>query len=144
MNKIEYEKQLKVLTAAQKRLEKKKLALREKEKELAAQELEAFSQLDLTCVSNCYGRGCGEIFQPRETVYIQTYWYETPSGCTGGDQWYRSEGQFDCPHCGHRNREHDHPVVNHNKRFAFKGQVESHDENGDPPRVGVQSTRSYR
>jgi hypothetical protein len=37
--------------------------------------------------------------QIRSLTYIQTHWYETPYGCTGGDLWREGEGQFDCPKC---------------------------------------------
>lgn len=36
-------------------------------------------------------------------VYIQTHYYVSPHGCTGGDYWRQSEGQYHCP-CGHLNR----------------------------------------
>ena len=54
--------------------------------------------------SAAYGRGCGAKFFIKEITYLQTHWYETPSGCTGGDTYHLGEGQFECPMCNHRNR----------------------------------------
>lgn len=59
----------------------------------------------IQCESNpAYGKGCGAKFFVKDITYIQTHWYETPSGCIGGDMWHQGEGQFECPQCGHRNR----------------------------------------
>lgn len=59
----------------------------------------------IACESSAaYGRGCGLKFFIKEVTYIQTHWYEKPSGCSGGDMWHEGEGQFECPCCGHRNR----------------------------------------
>lgn len=66
-----------------------------------------------------YGEGCGMGFQIGGLEYIQTHWYESPYGCTGGDNWFESEGQFDCPACGHRNRLYDKPDIEALK-YLFK------------------------
>ena len=59
----------------------------------------------IECESNAsYGKGCGLKFFIKEVTYLQTHWYERPSGCTGGDTHRQGEGQFECPCCGHRNR----------------------------------------
>lgn len=59
----------------------------------------------IQCQSNAaHGRGCGDKFFIRDITYIQTHWYESPHGCTGGDMHHEGEGQFECPSCGHRNR----------------------------------------
>lgn len=62
-------------------------------------------------LARCTGRGrpCGRSTQIRKLIYIQTFFYIRPHGCTEGDYWKRGEGQFDCPHCGHRNRLYDRP-----------------------------------
>jgi hypothetical protein len=31
--------------------------------------------------------------------------YEPPYSCTGGDYWYESEKQYECPSCGERQRD---------------------------------------
>lgn len=59
----------------------------------------------IQCESNAaYGKGCGSKFFIKDLSYIQTHWYESPRGCSGGDMWHEGEGQFICPQCGHRNR----------------------------------------
>lgn len=37
-------------------------------------------------------------------VYIQTHWYTSPHGCTGGDYWNQGEAQWQCPNCWFVNR----------------------------------------
>lgn len=54
---------------------------------------------------------CGRRTRVSRLVYLQTHWYVTPHGCTGGDYWRPGEGQFDCPKCGARNRLYDRPDV---------------------------------
>ena len=48
--------------------------------------------------------GCGKYTPIGDLIYIQTYWYTPPYGCTGGDYWNMGEGRFQCPHCGAENR----------------------------------------
>jgi len=36
--------------------------------------------------------------------YIQTHWYTSSHGCTGGDYWNTGEGNWRCPSCGFLNR----------------------------------------
>jgi len=63
------------------------------------------SKIAVICEDNhAYGKGCGAGFYIDELEYIQTHWYESPYGCTGGDNWHQGEGQFICPKCAHRNR----------------------------------------
>jgi hypothetical protein len=61
--------------------------------------------------SAAYGAGCGLKFFIKEVTYIQTHWYEKPSGCSGGDMWHEGEGQFECPCCGHINRLYKRPEI---------------------------------
>lgn len=63
------------------------------------------------CSNNNYGKGCGQALEIGELEYLQTHWYESPHGCMGGDTWHSDEGQFDCPHCGHRNRLYNRPEI---------------------------------
>jgi hypothetical protein len=65
----------------------------------------------VACTSNNFGKGCGTALEIGELEYIQTHWYESPHGCSGGDHWHEGEGQFICPHCGHRNRLYDRKDV---------------------------------
>lgn len=53
---------------------------------------------ELTCGN------CKTMHRIKNLVYIQTYWYVQPHGCTGGDYWNTGEGYFICPDCNIRNR----------------------------------------
>lgn len=37
-------------------------------------------------------------------TYIQTFYYVSPRGCSGGDYYMPSEGRYTCPRCGELNR----------------------------------------
>jgi hypothetical protein len=54
---------------------------------------------------------CGHGAAIGSLTYIQTHWYESPHGCTGGDMWHQDEGQYDCPSCGCRNRLYNQPDI---------------------------------
>lgn len=58
----------------------------------------------ITCEGSRYGKGCGARLRIGDLTFIQTHWYERPSGCTDGDKWHEADGEFDCPKCGRRNR----------------------------------------
>lgn len=77
------------------------------------------------CTDNNHGKGCGMALKVGELTYIQTHWYESPHGCTGGDIWHQGEGQFFCPHCNHRNRLYDRPEIEKLKHL-FKDSVDEH------------------
>ncbi len=47
---------------------------------------------------------CDKPHQIRTLKSIQTHWYTSPHGCTGGDDWNEGELQFICPETGVRNR----------------------------------------
>lgn len=83
------------------------------------------SKTQITCIGNKYGDGCGKKTEVRKLVYIQTHWYESPWGCTGGDDWHRGEGNFDCPKCGHRNRLYNRQELEELK-YLFKSIVEEY------------------
>ncbi len=57
------------------------------------------------------GKGCGSLHAVADAVYIQSYWYESPHGCTGGDMWHLGEGGWICPSCGHENRLYETPEI---------------------------------
>ena len=66
----------------------------------------------VTCETNArHGAGCGRKYFIKNIPYIQTHWYETPIGCSDGDTWHAGEGQFECPHCKHRNRLYNKPEI---------------------------------
>jgi len=60
---------------------------------------EAIGNSFLTC------RSCKKKSKVSTIVLIQTHWYVAPQGCTGGDYWNAGEKQYNCPKCGHRNRD---------------------------------------
>jgi hypothetical protein len=61
-------------------------------------------QTTITCEGGYRNVVCGAELVIGDLTYIQTHWYEGPHGCTGGDRWHPSGGEFDCPRCGVRNR----------------------------------------
>lgn len=102
-------------------IEQLKARRAELEKELH----EATGRVFVKCEDNNYGKGCGRKSRLRNLTYIATHWYTEPYGCTGGDYWSEGEGQFDCPHCGHRNRLYNRKEVQALKHH-FKAVVDSH------------------
>lgn len=129
------------------------MARREIERKLAdvdAKRAKLLAELDaskrrtlVTCTRNCYGDGCGAKTQIGKLIYIQTRWHVPPSGCTEGDYWLDSEGQFDCPKCGHRNRLYDRKDIEALK-YQFKGIVDTYDEHGYPPKVDMTKLRENK
>ena len=47
---------------------------------------------------------CNNDYPISTQEYIQTHWYTSPHGCTGGDYWNEGEANWICPGCGFRNR----------------------------------------
>jgi transcription initiation factor IIE alpha subunit len=106
----------------------KKLEVVEKKRDLLLEaESDAFGRKYITCTSNVAyrGNGCGKRFQIRNLTYIQTHFYISPWGCTGGDFWKEGEGQFDCPKCGYKNRLYDRKEFQELKQY-FKDIVDEH------------------
>lgn len=73
------------------------------------------------------GKGCGELHPISTLEYIQTHWYVSPHGCTGGDYWKESEGQWICPSCGHRNRLYASPEIE-DLKSSFASVVKVHED----------------
>ena len=73
------------------------------------------------------GEGCGMASEIGDLTYIQTHFYIHPHGCTGGDYWKCGEGQFDCPHCGYRNRLYNREDIQE-LRLCFKNTEDSHED----------------
>lgn len=72
--------------------------------------LKALRNANLKCTAiACYK--CRTGHQINSLVYIQTYYYIQPSGCTDGDYYKQGEGSWDCPSCGRRNRLYDKPEI---------------------------------
>jgi len=73
------------------------------------------SEIVVQCESSSIGDGCGQGHKIKDLVYIQTYWYTPPRGCTGGDYWNMGEGRFTCPTCGCINRLYNRPDIEEKK-----------------------------
>jgi len=59
---------------------------------------EAKAKLSIKCES------CKKFHRIKDLVVIQTHWYTSPYGCTGGDYWSQGELHFICPVTKVRNR----------------------------------------
>jgi hypothetical protein len=116
---------IELMELTQEELADKRKAVQE---ELSKYDAEIKRRKSLTLVrcenTVAYGKGCGAGFEIRDLEYIQTYWYEPPSGCSDGDNWWQGEGQWKCPSCGHTNRLYDKPDVTKLKSL-FKNTVDS-------------------
>lgn len=51
----------------------------------------------------CRHKGCTGC-KLADLIVIQTNWYESPHGCTGGDTWHEGEINVVCPKCSTRYR----------------------------------------
>lgn len=80
------------------KLEAKRATLKKRLASVENKILDEQKKLTVVC---CW---CGSSHEIGSVEYIQTYWYERPWGCTGGDVWHAGEGQYDCPSCGKNNR----------------------------------------
>ncbi len=79
----------------------------------------------LACENDSFGKGCGMAAKIGEKTYIQTWWYESPHGCMGGDTWHPDEGQWKCSHCGKLNRLYDKPDIQ-KLSHLFKNRINYH------------------
>jgi hypothetical protein len=94
---------------------------------LLAERTKALSRKQVTCTTNLANRGdgCGSRFQIGTLTFIQTHYYISPWGCTGGDFWKEGEGAFECPKCGYRNRLYNRKEIQELKPY-FKNFVDEH------------------
>lgn len=95
--------------------------------EIQAQINDKLSRTLVRCEGGGRQKGCGLGFEVRELDYIQTFWYESPHGCMGGDTWHMGEGKWVCPKCFAENRLYDKPEINALKSL-FKSVKESHEK----------------
>ncbi|KWU23367.1 hypothetical protein [Burkholderia cenocepacia] len=90
---------------------------------LDSQRATLLARTPVKCTHNfIYGQGCGATFEIGKLEYRQVHRYESPHGCSGGDIWHPTEGNFICPSCGHRNRLYDRKAVD-GLRAHFKNIV---------------------
>lgn len=91
-------------------IEYKLEAVEELRNELLEEKAKALSRKKVKCTSTSdfQGPGCGKSFAIGSLTYIQSHFYVSPHGCTGGDYWSQGEGGFKCPKCGFRNRFHEY------------------------------------
>ncbi len=97
MNRVEQIEKLSVVGGKLK-------ALREKVAKLVEEQSDLYSRTTVTCAN-------GHPHEIRDLVYLQTHWYVSPHGCTGGDYHRPGEGQYVCPTCGKYNRLYDKPEI---------------------------------
>jgi hypothetical protein len=79
-------------------LEDKLLGIRQEESKI----LEAIDKRNSRRTIKC--DSCEDSHKIKDVVAIQTHWYTSPQGCTGGDYWSEGELNFVCPETGVRNR----------------------------------------
>lgn len=75
-------------------------------KEIKTLERSLLKQLDVERGKKKFVCGCGEDHVIKDCVAIQTHWYTSPHGCTGGDYWNEGEIQIICPVTDNKNRIH--------------------------------------
>ena len=75
--------------------------------ELRKEQLADAKDAVVTAVANTFlaCQKCGGRTKIKTLTLIQTHWYESPHGCTGGDLWHSGESQVRCPKCGFVNRD---------------------------------------
>ena len=76
-------------------------------------------------VVKCDNKKCGKESEIRNLTYIQTHHYVSPYGCTGGDYYRQSEGQYTCPSCGERTRLYRVPEIEELK-YLFSSVVDEY------------------
>lgn len=103
----------------QRQIDKELAALNVRTAELLRQRDKLRSKSVIRC--HWCGKGTGVRF----LTYIQTYWYEHPYSCTGGDNWHPGEGQYDCPKCGKRCRDYFNDKIKEYKRY-FGNHITEH------------------
>ena len=88
----------------------------------------SLKQTYIVCENDSFGKGCSVAAKIGNKTYIQTWWYESPSGCTGGDTWHPDEGQWKCSHCGKMNRLYNKSDIE-KLSHLFKNRVNYHPYN---------------
>lgn len=71
---------------------------------LIAEHSELLKKMDEKKANLRFRCGCGRTHRIKDCVAIQTHWYTSPSGCTGGDYWNIGEMQIICPVTDVKNR----------------------------------------
>jgi hypothetical protein len=106
---------LEVINKKIERAAKRITALRTEREEILKRELK------VTCGKCSTSTPIGEL------TYIQTHWYESPWGCTGGDTWHKGEGQTVCPGCSSRLRFINNSSHYSEHKYLFKDRQDEHD-----------------
>ena len=110
------------------KIEKKIDKEKKKLEELKIKKDNLFRETEVCCDSYAIPKYCcGQTSKIKDLTYIQTHWYVSPSGCTGGDYWNEGEGQFKCPHCDQTNRLYNKPDITKLK-YHFKEIVDTQDD----------------
>ncbi len=72
--------------------------------QLKRQQEKLLAQLDKKRANKTFLCVCGERHKLKQCDAVQTFWYEQPHGCNGGDIWHPSELHIVCPTTGVENR----------------------------------------
>lgn len=96
--------------------------IQQKIKALDAEKVKLIAALDQQRGRKKFQCGCCHAMHAiKDCDVIQTHWYTSPSGCTGGDYWNDGELQIICPATDHKNRVHfsSYYAVDYSLRNAY-------------------------
>jgi hypothetical protein len=80
------------------------MTLRQQISSLEDKKQKLLKKLDIQRSRMFFECGCGRKHQIKTCEIIQTFWYQSPHGCMGGDYWVPGELQIICPDTDHKNR----------------------------------------
>ena len=58
------------------------------------------AEFKITENSTILCKKCNKRSRVKNVEYLVWYWYETPHGCTGGDEYHKGGYNVECPKCG--------------------------------------------
>lgn len=71
-------------------------------------QIEALESNKIEAIRNqrwqCHAKSCGKKSKLSTVILVQTHWYTSPHGCSGGDYWNSGERNLICPKCHVRHR----------------------------------------
>lgn len=93
---------------------------------LKQQEQKLLKALDAKRASKKFKCVCGSTHRISECEAVQSYWYESPHGCAGGDSWHSDSLYIVCPFSGVENRVlFDDTDLEYNVRSQYKNNTEA-------------------
>jgi hypothetical protein len=105
-------------------LDKRELRLSKQIQSLKKARVDANALTTIKCVH------CRKRFFVRDAIFLQQMWYESPYGCTGGDNWWcADECSIVCPLCDKWSRfyEKDAYTLLLKMKYSFKQNGKIHD-----------------